>query len=130
MFGKIKKNSVQTAVLLVNLGLVWGGVLYFKNQQTKKNASENLANNAIAEEIPVAIIDPIAEKAAQLQQIIDNNAVQASADAAKNTGQITVQKPKTVTQTIPGGTKTVNVSSTSSSSKTSTPKPAATTKKS
>ncbi len=124
MLENIKKISIQTLVLFVNVCLVGGGVSYFKNQQEKKD----LANNADAV-VPIEVVDPIAEKAAQLQQIIDKNSTQKNSSASKNTGKITVQQPKTVTQTIPGGTKTVTVPATSSSS-SSTPAPAKTTKKS
>ncbi len=127
MLENIKKISIQTLVLIVNIALVISGVSYFKNQQEKKD----LANNTLAtgEATPVATVDSIAEKAAQLQQIIEKNSAQKAASASKNTGQVTVQQPKTVTQVIPGGTKTVTTTAPSSSS-TSTPAPAKTTKKS
>ncbi len=107
MLENIKKISIQTLVLFVNVCLVGVGALYFKNQQEKKD----LANSApvAAETVPVPIIDPIAEKAAQLEKIIEKNAAQKNSSASKSTGQITVQQPKTVTQTIPGGTQTVTV---------------------
>ncbi len=128
MWEKLKKIIVQVAVLFINVALVGGGVAYFKNQQEKKDALQALADNVIVE-TPVETIDPIAEKAAQLQQIIDQVATQKNENVAKNTGKITVQQPKTVTQVIPGGTKTVTTTAPSSSS-TTTSKPAKTTKKS
>ncbi len=118
MFENIKKFAVQGLVLILNVALVGGGVAYFKKQQEKKD----LANSApVADVAPIPTIDPIAEKAAQLQQIIEKSSAQKNSNAAKNSGKITVQQPQTVTQVIPGGTKTVTVQGAS---------PAKTTKKS
>ena len=75
MWEKIKKFAVQAFVLLINIALVGGGVAYFKNQQEKKDALEELANS-VADEAPVETINPIAEKASQLQQIIDKTTTQ------------------------------------------------------
>ncbi|MEI7621169.1 MAG: hypothetical protein WCJ51_01385 [Candidatus Moraniibacteriota bacterium] len=126
MFEKIKKISVQILVLLVNAALVGGGVFYLKNEQAQKEAEQKLADAQpeASQTVPVEAIDPIAEKAQQLQQIIQNNSQVAKDSTLKNTGQVTVQKPKTITQTIPGAVQTVTVPA------TSTPTPAKTTKKS
>jgi len=129
MWEKIKKFAVQIFVLFINIALVGGGVAYFKNQQEKKDALQALADS-VPVETPVETIDPIAEKAAQLQQIIDKTTAQKNESAAKNTGSVTIKQPKTVTQVIPGGTKTVVTTSPSSSKSTTTAKPAKTTKKS
>jgi hypothetical protein len=129
MWEKLKKFIVQIVVLFINVALVGGGVAYFKNQQEKKDALQGLANN-VGEEIPAETIDPIAEKAAQLQQIIDQTTAQKNENVAKNTGSVTVKQPKTVTQVIPGGTKNVVTTSPASVKSTTTPKPAKTTKKS
>jgi hypothetical protein len=125
----IKKFSIQTLVLLINASLVGGGVLYFKDQQEKKDASQALADS-VPGETSGETIDPIAEKAAQLQQIIDKTTAQKTESVAKNTGSVTVKQPKTVTQVIPGGTKTLTTASPSSVKSTTTAKPAKTTKKS
>ena len=113
MFENLKKKAVQAVVLLINIALVGGGISFFKNQQEKKNASQDLAKALNDSEV--------ADKAAELQQIIENNASQKKESTSNNSGQVTVQKPKTVTQTVPGGTQTVT---------SPAPKPAATTKNS
>lgn len=124
MWENVKKMAVRAIVLFINAALVFSGVLYFKNQQEKKD----LAKKALADSVaPVETADPIAEKAAQLQQIIDKNSAQKKESVSKNTGMVTVQQPRTVTQVIPGGTKTITATSPSSSSSSS---PAKTTKKS
>lgn len=124
MWENVKKMAVRAILLFINAALVFSGVLYFKNQQEKKD----LAKKALADSVaPVETADPIAEKAAQLQQIIDKNSAQKKESVSKNTGMVTVQQPRTVTQVIPGGTKTITTTSPSSSSSSS---PAKTTKKS
>jgi len=126
MFEKIKKIAIQVVFLLVNASLVSGGVLYLKNQQEEKDAAQELANSK-AQQNEVETIDPIAEKALQLQQIVEKISAQKIESVSQNTGKITVQQPKTVTQVIPGGTKTITTTSPSSSSSST---PAKTTKKS
>ncbi len=108
MFENFKKIAIQSLVLFLNVALVGGGVSYFKKEQEKKD----LASKAEAVS-QVETIDPIAEKAAQLEQIIAKASAQKSSNASKNSGKITVQQPKTVTEVIPGGTKTVTVQASS-----------------
>lgn len=128
MFEKIKKFGLQFLVLVVNAGLVGGGVSYFKHQQDKKNAAAELAFDTQKDgSQSEALLDPIAQKAQELQQIIDKNAKQKNESIANNPAKVQTQVPKTVTQTIPGATKTVTKNTTSSSS---TPSPSKTTQKS
>jgi hypothetical protein len=104
MWEKLKKFIVQIVVLFINVALVGGGVAYFKNQQEKKDALQGLANN-VGEEIPAETIDPIAEKAAQLQQIIDQTTAQKNENVAKNTGSVTVQQPAKPAKTTSSSSK-------------------------
>jgi hypothetical protein len=123
MLENVKKFTVQGVVLLINIALVSGGVSYFQNQQAKKDAAKELASNVseeVATEESIPSVDPVAEKAAQLQKIIETSAAQKTEAVAKNTGTVTVQQPKTVTKVIPGATKTVTTTSPSSSSSKST----------
>lgn len=127
MMENLKKYATQTLVLMINVALVGGGVSYFKKQQDQKNIEAGLA--ASAPEIAQApAVDPVAEKAQQLQQIIDKNSKDKTATVKSSPANVPVQVPKTVTQTIPGGTKTVTTTSPSSTKTSSTP--AKTTKKS
>lgn len=139
MIPNIKKITIQGLVFLVNLALIATGVFYIKNQQDEKIAADDLVSNAIADDQIDAIdeidmINPVAEKAAQLQRIIENTTAQKRDSVANNTGQINTQKPITVTKTIPGATKTVTTTSPSSiatqSVSAAKPSPAKTTKKS
>ncbi|EKE20338.1 MAG: hypothetical protein ACD_8C00020G0007, partial [uncultured bacterium] len=58
----------------------------------------------------------IATKATELQQIIDNTRNQKTAEIANNPSEITVQKPVTVTKTIPAVTKKQTVQKTTKQS--------------
>lgn len=114
---KIKSYGIKTLVMLINLGLVGGGVVYIKNQQDKKKAAEvEQANNEAIQEA-----QQIATKADQLDQIIQQNSTEKIKSIANNPSEITVQQPKTVTTMIPGAAMMV---------KSSTPTPTKTTKKS
>lgn len=102
MFEKIKKYALQVLVLILNLGLVGGGVTYFKKQQDKKNEEAERAQQEL-DQIP----DPLALQAEKLQQIIEKNSQQQENSIANNPAEVTVQQPKTITETVPGGTTTV-----------------------
>jgi biopolymer transport protein ExbB/TolQ len=117
---KLKGILVKSIILLINAGLVVSGVFFIKNNQDQKQVSEDLANNANANNEQ----KQLSEQALQLQKIVEQNRNQKTETISKNPSTITVQKPTTVTQTIPAKTTTVKVpvasssSSSSSSSKT------------
>lgn len=121
MFEKIKKYGVKVLVFLLNLGLVGGGAAYIKNQRDKQKEAESKESAAIAEQEA----RQIADKAKELDQIIQNSANQKTESVANNPSEVTIQQPKTVTEVVPGGTTTVKSTKTTSS-KT----PSKTTKKS
>jgi hypothetical protein len=118
MLEKIKAFFIKFVVLAVNTALVAGGVFFIKHQQEEKQTSADLATNASANEDQQAV----AAQVSQLQQIIEQNRKAKNEDISKNTGTITIQKPTTVTQTIPAVTKTVQVPVTTSTPKKTTKK--------
>ncbi len=121
MWDKVKSFLFKFFVLVLNAGLVIGGVFIIKDQQQKKQVAQDLANNTGANQDAQGI----AAQVAQLQQIVEQNKQVKDNIVANNPATITVQKPTTVTQTIPAVTKTVQVPV-----KTTAPAPKATTKKS
>ncbi|HEX8974401.1 MAG TPA: hypothetical protein VF817_02860 [Patescibacteria group bacterium] len=124
---KLKGFVIKSIVLLINAALVVGGVFFLKNQQKQKQAQVDAAQAAadLANQIEAA------SQSSDLQKIIDSNRQQKADSVASNTGTITVQKPVTVKETIPGKTTTVTVpASSSTSSSSSAPVPKTTTKKS
>ncbi|EKD58803.1 MAG: hypothetical protein ACD_56C00048G0004 [uncultured bacterium] len=102
MFEKVKKYALQVLVLILNLGLVGGGVIYFKKQQEKKEAESEEIQKEL-DQIP----DPLALQAQKLEQIIANNSQQKNESISNNPAEVTVQQSKVATETIPGETTTV-----------------------
>lgn len=112
MMDKIKRFLLHFFVLGVNLALVMGGAFLMKNNQQEKKNAQILADNADANQQE----QEIAVKIAELQQIIDNTRNQKIAEIAKNPSEVTVQKPVTVTRTIPAVTKKQTVQKTTKQS--------------
>jgi len=115
MLDKIKQFLLQSVVLVINVALVLGGVLFIRHQQQKKQDQQDADFNAAVNKAQQGI----ETQAQQLQQIVDQNRNQKNETIANNPATVTVQKPVTVTQVIPAKTTTIKVPVTSSTTKTS-----------
>lgn len=102
---KIKNFFLGLFVFSINLVLVLVGVFLIKNQHEKEIAEKkSLADLEFKNNK-----DLIDDKIEELQKIIEKNKNAKIEDISKNTGSVSVEKPTTVTETIPAVTKTVEV---------------------
>lgn len=110
------------------------GVFFIKDGEQKKQIITSLAVKSEFDAVLEQTKKDMASKAQELQQIIDKTKQQKEESVASNPDKVTVQQPKTVTETVSvKNTSTKNSTSsssssskkaTSSSSSTSAPKPA------
>ena len=108
---KIKENLVKFSILVLNVVLAIGGVLYFKNKDQQKKEEKLSEEKAYNESVAKYEID-------QIQSALKESNIQKEQSIVNNPGTVSKQETVTVKKTIPAVTQQVTVPKTSKSSKT------------
>lgn len=109
---KIKENSAKILILILNLILAMGGVLYFKNKDREKKEGQVEQEQVSNEEAAKYEIDKIQE--ALIEAKIKNEE-----SIANNPDTVTKQETTVIQKTYPAVTKKVTVPKPSKSTSTS-----------